>query len=255
MKIKFILLSLLALLVFSACNNEERKKAEAARIEAEIQAEAERIAALMLAETERMEAEAEAEAERIAAEEEAEAERIAAEEARIAAEEAKAREKAMLAKYEELMVNHSYSHDGLFGDFVFALPNANGEGVGVRRQFNCRFHLFLYKIKDNGSFIIDFGKKTGVFYDWEYVQRTYENNDAIAENNDVVKEGKYYVSKYQEEFSKAEVYFYYDREMEYYDLSNSKTYSCYKRYDEDLYQEAMKCIKHCLPKAKEIMKR
>ena len=249
MKTKFILLSLLALLVFSACNSEERKKAEAARIEAEIQAEAERIAALMLAETERLEAEAEAEAERIAAEEEAEAERIAA-------EEAKAREKAMLAKYEDLMVNHSYSHDGLFGDFVFALPNANGEGVGVRRLFDCRFYLFLYKIKDNGSIIIDFGKKTGVFYDWEYVQNEYDgNNDAIAENNDVVIEGKYYVKKYQEEYSKAEVNFYYDREMEYYDLSNSKTYSCYKRYDEDLYQEAMKCIKHCLPKAKEIMKR
>ena len=237
MKTKFILLLLLALLVFSACNTEERKKAEAARIEAEIQAEAERIAALMLAETERLEAEAEAEAERIAA------------------EEAKAREKAMLAKYEDLMVNHSYSHDGLFGDFVFALPNANGEGVGVRRLFDCRFYLFLYKIKDNGSIIIDFGKNSGEFHDWESVQNSYDgNNDKIAEKYDVVIEGKYYVRNTLEEFSKAEINFYFDREMEYYDLSNSKTYSCYKRYDEDLYQEAMKCIKHCLPKAKKIMK-
>ena len=249
MKTKFILLLLLALLVFSACNTEERKKAEAARIEAEIQAEAERIAALMLAETERLEAEAEAEAERIAAEEEAE-------EARIAAEEAKAREKAMLAKYEELMVDHSYSHNGFMGDFVFALPNANGEGVGAQRQiFRSGFYLFLYKIKDNGSIIIDFGKNSGEFHDWESVQNSYDgNNDKIAEKYDVVIEGKYYVRNTLEEFSKAEINFYFDREMEYYDLSNSKTYSCYKRYDEDLYQEAMKCIKHCLPKAKKIMK-
>jgi hypothetical protein len=249
MKTKFILLSLLALLVFSACNNEERKKAEAARIEAEIQAEAERIAALMLAETERLEAEAEAEAERIAAEEEAEAERIAA-------EKAKAREKAMLAKYEELMVNHYYEHDKYWlGDFVFALPNANGEGAGARKSYN-GYEIFLYKIKDNGCFIIDFGKKSGKFLDWESVQENFDgNNDAIAEEYDVVIEGKYYVEKDLREYSKAEVYFYYDREMEYYDLSTSKTHSCYKKYDEDLYQEAMKYIKHCLPKAKEIMKR
>lgn len=253
MKIKFILLSLLALLVFSACNNEERKKAEAARIEAEIQAEAERIAALMLAETERLEAEAEAEAERIAAE----AERIAAEEARIAAEEAKARQKARFAEYEELMVDHYYSNNeyGL-GDIIFLPPNANGEGAGARNLF-LGYYIFLYKIKDNGSISIDFGKKTGKFYDWEYVQRIYGgDNDAIAETYDVAKEGKCYVEKdLEEEISKAEADFYFDRQLEYYDRKSGERDFYDKKYDEEFYQKAAQFIKDCLPKAKEIIKR
>ncbi len=235
MKTKFILVSLLALLVFSACNTEERRKAESARIEAAAEAESARIAAA-----------AEAEAARIAAAAEAEAARIAA----AVEAEAKAAHQRMLAEYEELMVDHCY--EGV----MFDLPNEKGEGVGVFR-YGFGYYIFLYKIKDDGKLAIDYGKKSGWFQTWERIQEDYRGKlDEIAEKYDVAIEGKYYVFNSLDEIPKAEVRFVWDgRELQYYNRETGDTSYKKKQYDEELYQEAMEVIRHCLPKAKEIMKR
>lgn len=252
MKTKFILVSLLALLVFSACNTEERRKAEAARIEAEMQAEAARIAAA-----------AEAEAARIAAAAEAEAARIAA----AVEAEAKAAHQGMLAKYEDLMVDHYYSYDGYgIGDIMFALPDANGEGVGAHR-YGYGYYIFLYKIKDDGRIAIDYGKESYKFYTAETSDKEngrwfvyYEDGKPhYKESYDVefppYLNGKYRMDGGTKKWSKAEADFYFDRQLIYYDRKAGENYYCDKKYDEERYEEAMQLIKDCLPKAKEVMKR
>jgi hypothetical protein len=241
MKTKFILVSLLVIMVFSACNTEERKKAEAARIVAEMQAEVARI-----------EASTEAEADRIAAAVEA---------------EAKAAYQGIFAEYEELMLDHYYSYDGYdIGDIMFALPDADGEGVGVHR-YGYGYYIFLYKIKDNGRIAIDYGKESYCFYTAETSDKEngrwfvyYENGEPhYKESYDVefppYLNGKYRMNDGTKKWSKAEADFYFDRQLIYYDRKAGENYYCDKKYDEERYQEAMQLIKDCLPKAKEVMKK
>jgi hypothetical protein len=241
MKTKFILVSLLVIMVFSACNTEERKKAEAARIVAEMQAEVARI-----------EASTEAEVDRIAAVVEA---------------EAKAAHQGIFAEYEELMLDHYYSYDGYdIGDIMFALPDANCEGVGVHR-YGYGYCIFLYKIKDNGRIAIDYGKESYTFYTAETSDDvngrwyTYYEDGNLCYTESYDKEfppylnGKYRMAESCREWSKAEADFYFDRQLKYYDRKKGESYFCDKKYDEERYQEAMQLIKDCLPKAKEVMKR
>ena len=129
------------------------------------------------------------------------------------------------AVYEEYVLDNCYTNDGLM-NIYFDVPDANGEGAGVLREYK-DYHIFTYKIEENGTFAIDYGKKSYSFYTSE---DCYENHGKGYNKNiyddlykpilddvyrvQVKHEHEPYFKPYDEN-PKAEVTFY-ERLAEYY---------------------------------------
>ena len=75
------------------------------------------------------------------------------------------------AVYDEYLLDNCYTNDGLM-NFYFDVPDANGEGAGVLCGYKT-YNVFTYKIKENGTFAIDYGKKAYRFYTSEDCYENY----------------------------------------------------------------------------------
>ena len=158
------------------------------------------------------------------------------------------------AVYDEYLLDNCYTNDGLM-NIYFDVPDANGEGAGVLRGYKT-YNIFTYKIKENGTFAIDYGKKAYRFYTSEdcyenyckdYNKDTYNDlykpilNDAYRVQVKHAHEPYY---KPYDENSKAEVTFY-ERLAEYYNRQTGNIINLKKTYDEEEYAKAMKLLKDC----------